>query len=90
MGKRCNLNIRFVEAAPGSDKDIRELLEGKDMDCKIHKSRMVNIDIENTDDLLKNCKGDLKEGIYELIINKMYSLVLSNFNQVLGQVKNLI
>lgn len=79
----CNLNIKFEKAALGSELEIKTLLEGKSMNCKVPKSNLKNIDINEMKDLLNYCSGPLKEGIYELMLKKMYSLII-------GQMSNII
>lgn len=81
----CNLNIKFEEAALGSEVEIKTLLEGKSMHCKLPKSNLKNIDINEMKDLLNYCSGPLKEGLYELMIKKMYSLIIGQMSSIIKQ-----
>ena len=55
--------------------------------CLIPKSELSLININEVENLLKYCTGQLKEGIYEIIIKKMYSIIISNLGEILGEVQ---
>jgi len=90
FGSNCRINVELVQSAPGTEVDIKELLEGRSMVCKIPKHLINGNDINEVDNMLSYCHGYLKEGIYELVVRKMYSLVIANINGILGDVKGFI
>lgn len=81
FGRECNLEIDLKKVAPGTDPDMKELLEGKSMQCSIPKTITRSLEIDDID-VLSYCHGELKEGIYELIIKKMYSLIVGNLEEI--------
>lgn len=86
FGSLCYLNIKLERVAVGADLELRRLLEGKGMSCKIPREKIKETRIEDMEDLMSYCHGELKEGLYELIIQRSYGLIISNMNEV---VKNL-
>ena len=81
----CNIVIELAKVAPGSEPRTRELLEGNSMECKIPKSFLRNNNLDNLDNILQYCHGQLKEGILELIIEKMYSQIIINLNAIIEE-----
>ena len=86
LGSDCTMKIKYVSSAPGTSQDVKDLLEGNSMVCKIPKSLVKTTSIQDNKNLLGYCTGPLKEGMYELIIKKMYSMVIANLNDVLDKV----
>ena len=86
----CNLKIKMKKAALGSEIEIKELLEGKSMNCKIPKSKLNDIDINEMKDLLNYCTGPLKEGIYELMLKRMYSLVIGQMSNIIQKSESVL
>ncbi len=85
----CKINIKLEKVAPGSDPDIKTL-EGKSMYCKIPKSILTTTNLDNLDNVLQYCHGELKEGILELILKRMYSLVIGNLDEIIKQSKEFL
>ena len=87
LGQYCKVNIKFEKTSEGTNFETKERLEGKSMLCLIPKSELSLININEVENLLKYCTGQLKEGIYEIIIKKMYSIIISNLGEILGEVQ---
>ena len=90
LGEDCIIHISLKSVAPGSDRDIKDLLEGKSMKCSIPKSLLDNRKLDELENMLNYCHGDLKEGIYELIIKRMYGVVIVNIDEVRNTVKGIL
>lgn len=80
----CSVNIKFLRFAPGSDPDIQNL-KGKSMECRIPKEITSKTNINNLDDILQYCHGQLKEGIQKLIIKRMYTLIIENIGDIVKE-----
>ena len=89
FGNECSLKISMLSAAPGSDIEVADL-EGKSMRCKIPKSELITTQFEEVDNILGFCTGELKEGIYELIIKRMFGLVIGNIEEIREVVKGVV
>lgn len=88
--QECSINIKLEKVAPGSDPDIVRLLEGKSMQCKIPKEILTTKNLDNLDNILQYCHGELKEGILELIIKRMYTLVIGNLDDIVEESKKFL
>ncbi|MDD5331890.1 MAG: hypothetical protein PHE43_03685 [Candidatus Nanoarchaeia archaeon] len=81
----CVLNIELRKMAIGTDLKLKEKLEGKSMICYVPKDKLDEVkDIEG---LVNYCSGGLKEGIYEVMIEKLYGLLVQNLGDIVGEVK---
>lgn len=78
----CKLKITMAKAAPGSELALRASLEGKSMTCTIKRSRLQEQSFSDMDDLAEFCTGPLKEAMYEMIVQRMYALVISNLGNI--------
>ena len=87
LGENCKMEISLESSSTGTDFETREKLEGKSMKCYIPKVQLYSIDLKEVENLLGYCTGPLKEGIYEIIIKKMYGIILSNLGDILGDVQ---
>ena len=81
----CIINIK-LEKAVGLEEE-KQQLEGKDMNCKLTKENILEKDLLNTKEYLSECSGPLKEGIYELIISKLYGTISQNFGDILHEIR---
>ena len=90
LGNYCKIRVTLERTAPGSDPDIKELLEGKSMECRIPKQLLKTTNLDNIDNFLQYCTGELKEGILELIIKRMYSLIIGNLEEIVQESKSFL
>jgi hypothetical protein len=84
----CKLNIKVVRVAPGSDPSMVKLLEGKSMTCKIPSE--VEVSLDNMENLLDYCHGYLKEGLYRLMIEKLYAIVVRDMSNIIDKAKDVL
>ncbi|MBU0929475.1 MAG: hypothetical protein KJ623_00180 [Nanoarchaeota archaeon] len=83
----CRVNIKVMEIA-GSDNYTKSLLENKGMLCRIPKEQLNNVSITNVDNLLDYCTGPLKESMLELIIKRLYEVVIANIGKISVDMQN--
>lgn len=90
LGNNCKMKISLERSSEGTLPDEKLKLEGKTMKCSIPKDELVSINIDEVENLLQYCTGQLKEGIYEIIIRNMYGVIISNLGEVLGEVQTSV
>ncbi len=83
----CRVLIRLERAAPGSAPEFKRLVEHKEMECRIPKDKITSEFLDDFSTVIDNCSGDLKEGLYELIIERMYTLVVKELTGVVESAK---
>lgn len=86
----CKLQITMERAAPGSELDIKEALEGKSMKCKVPKHLIKTTDLDEFENLIDYCTGPLKEGMYKLMLQRMYGLVVTQMGDIVKEVQKTI
>ena len=74
-GKACEVNVKLIQLKQGSAELAP--LEGKDMTCQTPLGTYMKPE-EN----IKNCHGLLKEGIQEIMIQRMHSELVENIGQI--------
>lgn len=87
LGANCKININLLRSSEGTDFDTKGRLEGKSMKCLIPKDDLATLRLTEVNNLLKYCSGPLKEGIYEIIIKNMYTIIINNLGEILGDVQ---
>jgi len=90
FGNNCKLTIRNIRVAVGTDLDTKTLIEGKSMKCKVPKTKLKEIELDNMKDLLNYCTGPLKEGIYELLLKKIYSLIVAQMSDIVKEAEKVL
>ncbi len=89
-GKRggdCRVRIQLMKMGVGTSEELINSLEGKSMKCNIPLSKTNSVSFDTMPDVLNYCSGPLKEAIYEQIIAKMYSLIISNLGPIVKEAK---
>lgn len=90
LGSKCKLTVENKKMATGTDYDTIILLEGKSMKCKIPKLKASEIELDNMKDLLNYCTGPLKEGMYELLLKRMYTLIVSQMSDIVKEAEKTL
>jgi len=80
----CVIDIKMERVRGG--REVVDLLEGKEMKCKIPKKELDEIN-SNIESYIKYCNGILKEKMYEFVLKKMYGVVIGNINEILNEIK---
>lgn len=90
FSKNCEMKVKIERVGAGVEIETRNLIEGKSMKCSIPKDKLKDINLEEMDDLLNYCSGKLKEGLYEIIIKKMYSLILGQMSDIVKEMERVL
>lgn len=93
MGKRgdsCRVNVELVKMAEGTALDKRAMFEGKGMVCRVPTDSLAKVKSDNVEGILNYCSGPLKEAMYELIIQKLYTIVIANLGDIIGEIQATI
>jgi len=88
-GKNCVLDVKLLRIA-GLSSELRNKFEGKEMRCNIPKNEFSRMRVEKMADNLDYCKGPLREEIYDVVIKKLYKLVVRDMNTVLEEIERVI
>jgi dTDP-4-amino-4,6-dideoxygalactose transaminase len=79
---RCKVKVTLMVLKQGTIENQK--LEGKSMSCNVLKENAFYSEGD-----LNVCSGELKEGIQDIIIQRMHKYILQNVGQIEGQFKNL-
>lgn len=82
IANECKLFIKFDRAQEGTPPEHVTLLEGKSMTCTMPKSEMRKQDVLDMEGIMPYCTGPLKESLYELIVKRMYELIIINLKEI--------
>jgi hypothetical protein len=80
--KNCRIKITLERSAAGSSLEFDKLVEDKSMTCKIPRKEIDGTSLDDFSGIIDHCSGPLKEGLYELIIQRMYSTIVQELSQV--------
>ncbi len=89
FGKSCILTITLERTAVGTEPEIVSLLEGKSMRCHVPKKELQQVQVDKVNSILQYCHGELKEGLYALIINRMYTYLIAQLGPIQEQIDQL-
>lgn len=80
-GNDCEVEVTILEVSQEADQETKNLFSGKSMTCYIPENQAFTVDT------LTLCTGPLKESMYELIIQKMYSILAQNLGDLIFQLQ---
>ena len=86
----CDVDIMLVKMASGTPVDKVTLFEGKEMACKIPLSVLEKKDNTQIENVLNYCTGPLKEATYQSIIERLYTVIISNLGDAIKELYNTI
>ena len=89
LGESCEVRIKALRVDAGAPPEFKSL-EGEEMSCKIPKTELATTNLDNFDNLLGYCHGPLKEGLYEIIIQRMYALVVSQLGDIVKEAQKVL
>jgi len=84
----CNLDVRIDRMAIGTEHNLIRLLEDTDMSCRIPKAVRINLD--NMENLLNFCHGDLKEGLLQVMVERLYSLIVRDISGIVKKAEEAL
>ncbi len=85
--RSCVVEVENVQMALGTSVEMVERFEGKSMRCEVPLKVLDSTKFSELPELITYCHGDLKEAIYELIIERMYGLIISNLGDISSEVE---
>jgi len=89
-GDNCKLKIELVKMALGTPQEKIDLFEGKSMMCEVPKDELMKVQSDKIESILTYCTGPLKEAMYEQIIEKLYTLIVSNMGEILYEIEDVL
>ncbi|MBI4154367.1 hypothetical protein HY501_03450 [Candidatus Woesearchaeota archaeon] len=89
-GDKCVVDIELRKMAEGTPEDKVALFEGKGMKCAIPEENIQNLERAEIEKVLNYCTGPLKEAMYQVIIEKLYTLVIANLGEVIGAIEDTL
>lgn len=89
-GETCLMEIELRKMAEGTPLEKKTMFEGKSMECRVPLDNLDKVNSDNVEGILNYCTGPLKESMYELIIKKLYTMIISNMGDILGEVQSTI
>jgi len=90
LQNKCKIKIIFERAQEGTLPEHVAFLEGKSMTCFIPKDNLRNLNPLEMDHVIDYCSGDLKEGLYELIIKRMYEFIVVNIGDIAEEAQQVM
>ncbi len=85
---KCRLYVKIEKMAIGTEPDLIRLLEDKDMKCQIPKSVVITLD--EMESLLNYCHGTLKENLYQLMLERLYALVIRDMSGIIKEAEKIM
>jgi len=89
VGEGCFIKITLERVEAGASQEFKDL-EGKHMKCKLSKAQLETTSLEQFDNLIKYCHGELKEDVYEIIIQRIYTNIVSNLGDVIQEAQKVL
>lgn len=78
----CHVQVTLQKVEAGAPVEFQNL-EGKKMTCAIPKSELDGFSVGGFDKYMTYCHGLLKEGLYEIILTRVYSNIIGQMSDVL-------
>ena len=84
----CLLEIEMITVGDDAEQKIKDLLENKAMVCEIPKQILQEVSLTDIDHISDYCTGQLKEALQEILIEKLYSVIIANLGQISLSLQN--
>tara|TARA_Y100000310_G_scaffold343359_1_gene450599 strand:+ start:7949 stop:8464 length:516 start_codon:yes stop_codon:yes gene_type:complete len=85
-GDSCLVEVTVIQTK--SDPREEGLFLGKSMLCNIPKEDLGQYLVSEIPNLIDYCSGELKEAMYEFIIDKMYGVIAQNLGEIISDIKD--
>lgn len=82
---KCFVKVNSIKIA--SEEELAKKLEGKSMQCKIPRAyagTFIQIHSE-----LEFCSGPLKEGLQDLLVDKLYNFIILNIGELTEEIRSV-
>lgn len=80
-GDFCMVAVELLQGQLNEQNS--KILEGKEMTCKIPYGLVIRPESD-----MKNCHGELKEGLQDIIIENLHSYLIGNLDKINEELKN--
>lgn len=80
----CRILLTLVRTEPGAPAEFQRL-QGEKMTCSIPKDQLNELTIDTFNNYLSYCHGPLKEGLYEIILARVYAHLVGDFGDIIHQ-----
>ena len=85
----CHLSVILKRVEAGAPSEFQQL-EGKTMTCVIPKNELNDFAMDHFDRYMTSCHGLLKEGLYEIILTRVYSHLVGQMDDVLREAEKAL
>ena len=85
----CVMHVTLKKVEAGAPLEFKEL-EGKKMMCKIPKRELDGFSLSGFENYMGYCHGMLKEGLYEIILTRVYSNLVGNMGDVIAEAEKVL
>jgi len=85
----CILKVELVRLKEGSNNELVQLLQGRDMLCKIPIDKFKENPLMEIKDVTNYCSGPLKEAMLQLTIERLYSVIISNLGNITSELRKV-
>ena len=85
----CQIHVTLERVKTGAPLEF-QALEGKKMTCTIPKRELEGFSLAGFDKYFDYCHGLLKEGLYELVLTRVYSTFIGQMDDVLREAEKAL
>ena len=85
----CTISVTLKRVEAGAPVEFQNL-EGEKMTCSIPKNELGGLTIENFNSYMSYCHGILKEGLYEIILTRVYSHLVGQMGDVIKEAEKAL
>ncbi|MEW6062799.1 MAG: hypothetical protein AB1571_00300 [Nanoarchaeota archaeon] len=87
-GDNCIINVKMLDTE--ASYDVAQKLKGKAMVCSVPKEKLNSEFLSDMDKTLNYCTGPLKESMLELVIEKMYGMIIKNMGDIVLKMQDVL
>lgn len=85
----CSVHVILERVEAGAPAEF-QALEGKRMICAIPKKELDGFSLDQFDAYMPYCHGLLKEGLYEIVLKRVYSNLLGHLSGVVQEAERVL
>ncbi len=85
----CHVHVKLERVEAGAPADFQKL-EGEKMSCAIPKGELDGFSLEGFDAYMTYCHGILKEGLYEIVLTRVYSTMIGHLDEMIRAAEDVL
>ena len=89
QSNNCIFSIKMEKMKEGSNQQLVELLEGRQMLCQVPLDKFKEKPLLEIKDSTDYCSGPLKEAMLQLTIERLYSVIISNLGNITAELRKV-